>query len=329
MAAGDRALAGGAGSVAVGQQSVASGPSSVAIGSNAQATNTGSVAIGLGSQSSGINTIAIGTGSVATNSVAVGAGAQAGGGGAAFGDNAVAINAIKGTALGNGAIVTGTAGVALGSDAVADRAGLAGQREAVSGVAVSSTQGAVSVGSAGNERQITNVAGGTQATDAVNLRQLQASQSGSVRYDTNSDGSTNFNSITLGNGEAPGGTTISNVAPGVAGTDAVNVNQLNQGVAAANQYTDSKIGELRNDIGNTAKDASAGSAGAMALSSLPQSTIPGKGMLSAGVAAYDGQAAIAIGVSKLSDNGRWVVKFGGTANTRGKVGVAAGVGFHW
>ncbi|MBU2409457.1 MAG: YadA-like family protein, partial [Gammaproteobacteria bacterium] len=235
----------------------------------------------------------------------------------------------KGTALGNGAVVTSAGGVALGAGAVAERAGLSGEREAVSGVAISSAQGAVSVGTSGNERQITNVAGGTQATDAVNLRQLQASQAGTVRYETNADGSVNYRNITLGNGEAPNGTTVSNVAPGVEGTDAVNVNQLNQGLANANQYTDSKLGQLRSEIGNAAKDASAGTAGAMAMAGLPQSTLPGKGMVSAGVAAFDGQAAIAVGVSKLSDNGRWVVKLGGTANSRGKVGVSAGVGFHW
>jgi len=47
------------------------------------------------------------------------------------------------------------------------------------------------------------------------------------------------------------------------------------------------------------------------------------------VGGFDGEAALALGVSKLSDNGRWVVKFSGTANSRGKVGVGAGAGFHW
>jgi autotransporter adhesin len=202
---------------------------------------------------------------------------------------------------------------------------MAGQQEAVSGVAVGSTQGALSVGSAGNERQITNVAGGTQATDAVNLRQLQASQAGTVRYDTNADGTVNHNHITLGDGQAPNGTTISNVAPGVAGTDAVNVNQLNERVG----QVQGQIGQMQNQIDKNAKQASAGTAGAMAMANLPQSSMPGKSMVSAGVAGFDGQAALAIGVSKLSENSRWVVKFSGTANSRGKVGVAAGMGFHW
>jgi autotransporter adhesin len=192
---------------------------------------------------------------------------------------------------------------------------------------VGSTQGAVSVGSAGNERQITNVAGGTQATDAVNVRQLQAVKASSVQYNTNVDGSVDYNNVTLGNNTGP--TTVHNVAPGVAGNDAVNVNQLNQSTAASAAYTDSRVNQLRGDIKAVAKDSSAGTAGAMAMAGMPQAYIPGKSMLAAGVAAYDGQSALAIGVSKLSDNGRWVVKFSGSANSRGKVGVSAGAGFHW
>ena len=230
-------------------------------------------------------------------------------------------------AVGNSSVATAANGVALGAGSTADRAGMAGGTELFSNTAVGSTQGAVSVGSAGNERQITNVAGGTQATDAVNVRQLQAVQAGGVKYDTNADGSINYNSVTLGNNTGP--TTIHNVAPGVAGNDAVNVNQLNQASAASAAYTDSRVNQLRGDIKGAAKDASAGTAGAMAMAGMPQAYIPGKSMLAAGVAGYDGQAALAIGVSKLSDNGRWIVKFSGSANSRGKVGVSAGAGFHW
>ncbi|MGX7708095.1 hypothetical protein [Methylobacterium sp. Gmos1] len=77
-------------------------------------------------------------------------------------------------AIGPGAVTTAGRGVALGAGAVASRAGLNGAAEAFSGVAVASSQGAVSVGDVGAERQITNVAGATQDTDAVNLRQLRA-----------------------------------------------------------------------------------------------------------------------------------------------------------
>ena len=118
---------------------------------------------------------------------------------------------------------------------------------------------------------------------------------------------------------------LTNVAAGSAGTDAVNVNQLNGAMANVNKA----FNAVNQRIDNVEKDANAGSAGAMAMASMPQASIPGKSMMSAGVASYQGQTAIAIGVSQLSDNGRWVVKFNGSANSRGKVGVAVGAGFHW
>lgn len=187
----------------------------------------------------------------------------------------------------------------------------------------------ISVGAAGAERQVVNVAAGTAGTDAVNVNQLRGVQAGAVNYATNVDGSVNYNQVNLGNGQAPNGTVVSNVAPGVAGTDAVNVNQLNAGVSSANQYTDARAGQLQANIDKTAKEASAGTAGAMAMANLPQAYIPGKSMLSVGVAAYDGASAIALGVSKLSDNGQWIVKFSATGNSRGKFGVGAGAGFSW
>jgi len=111
-----------------------------------------------------INSIAVGNGAAtsaaAANSIALGLRG--------------AVTAADGVALGRDATVTAAGGLALGAGSVADRAGLAGQTEALSGAAVGSTAGALSVGAVGSERQITNVAGGTQDTDAVNLRQLGA-----------------------------------------------------------------------------------------------------------------------------------------------------------
>lgn len=265
----------GSGSVAIGSTSMATGAGSIAMGYKSQATNTGAIAIGEDSLSSGINSIAIGTGAVATGSVAVGAGAQAGNGGAAFGDNAIALTSQQGTALGNGATVTSDTGVALGAGAQATRAGMNGTTEKYSNVAVTSTAGAVSVGSAGNERQITNVAGGTADTDAVNVRQLDAA------------------------------------------------------IAQTNQYYSNQFYNLRSEIDKVDKDASAGSAASMAMASMPQSVLPGKAMLTAGVGHYEGQSAVAVGVSNFSENGRWVVNFNGSANTRGKMGAGVGVGIHW
>jgi autotransporter adhesin len=196
----------------------------------------------------------------------------------------------------------------------------------------------VLVGDAANGqfRQITGVAAGSLDSDAVNVSQLKAVQTTvtgieqtAVKYETNADGTTNYNSVKLGGTSSNAPVTVQNVADGVAGNDAVNVNQLNAGVAAANQYTDAKLGQLQSNIDKVNRDANAAAAGAMAIANLPQASIPGKSMASAGIAGFDGQAAIALGVSKLADNGQWVVKFSGTANSRGKVGAAAGMGFHW
>jgi autotransporter adhesin len=170
---------------------------------------------------------------------------------------------------------------------------------------------------------ITNVAAGAvtpTSTDAVNGAQLQKVQAGSVQYATNPNGTPNYGSVILGNGQA-GGTTVSNLAPGVAGTDAVNLNQLN-GVSKA-------VNELALRVDANARDADAGTAGAMAMAGMPQAFIPGKSMLAGAAATYQGQTSLAIGVSKLSENGNWVVKFNGSANSRGKLGVAVGAGFHW
>ncbi len=115
--------------------------------------------------------------------------------------------------------------VALGQGSIADRVNT------------------VSVGSAGAERQITNVAAGVQGTDAVNVNQLNAVANqgaataakldGTVMYDTNADGSVNKNSVTLGGDAASGGTLIHNVADGVDASDAVNLGQLNAAINGA------------------------------------------------------------------------------------------------
>lgn len=111
---------------------------------------------------------------------------------------------------------------------------------------------------------------------------------------------------------------ITHVAPGMAGTDAVNVNQL----AGALQG----VGKRIDDIG---KDSRAGTAAAMAMANMPQAFIPGKSMLAAGVSTYRGQTAAAVGLSRMSASGRAVINFSGSVDSRGSVGLAAGFGVHW
>lgn len=136
----------------------------------------GGIAIG-GGEVSGLGSTANPKASAADpNAIAFGNGAATSG--AATGAVAIglrgAVTVADGVAIGRDSAVSAAGGIALGAESVALRAGLAGGAEAFSGAAVASTQGALSIGSAGNERQITHVAGGTQDTDAVNLRQLRS-----------------------------------------------------------------------------------------------------------------------------------------------------------
>ncbi|RTQ32948.1 hypothetical protein EJP69_19825 [Variovorax gossypii] len=267
------------------------------------------------SQAAGAESVAVGPQAIAlgASAIATGNGAQANGAGS--------------IALGANAIATSSNGAAIGAGATADRAGMNGQKELFSNVSVLSTQGGVSVGSTGNERQITNVAGGTQATDAVNVRQLQAVQQSAVRYDTNVDGTVNHNSVTLGNGGSTGPVTVHNVAPGVAPTDAVNVQQLNQANAANAAYTDARVNLMGKTINEIGKKAYAGVAAAMAMESAPY--VPGKLTYAAGMGYYEQQAAMGVSLRKTADNGRWSVTGGASATSRGTVAFRVGIGGVW
>ncbi|MDN3526240.1 YadA-like family protein [Halomonas sabkhae] len=226
-------------------------------------------------------------------------------------------------ATGDGAVAESEGGVALGAGSQATREGMNGAEEAFSGESVASTQGAVSVGSEGGERQITNVAGGTQATDAVNVRQLESVQAGAVNYDRNDDGSVDYSSVTMGQEGTP--TQIHNVAAGEAPTDAANVGQLQD----LNRQFSQQIDGLGNRINKVEDNANAGSASAIAAASVPQAYLPGKSMVSAGAGTYNGESAVSVGASRLSDNGRWVVKLNATGDSQGNFGAGVGAGFHW
>jgi autotransporter adhesin len=251
------------------------------------------------------------TGFAVNDSDGLGAPAVGGLNSAAGGAGAVASGADS-TALGNGAQASANNSVALGAGSVADR------------------EGTVSVGAVGSERQITNVAAGTVATDAVNLSQLQSSQQGTVRYDSNADGSVNYGGVTLG---APGGgaapSVVHNVGKGTAPTDAVNVGQLNEVADWSRDYTDSRFNSMAKGLDDANNRASAGVASAMAMAGLPQAYLPGRNMAAVAAGSFRGESSLAIGVSTISEGGGWVYKLSGTTNTRGDAGVSLGAGMQW
>ena len=256
-------------------------------------------------------------------------------------------------------------GVALGYGSNADRKALTTDKEKASAYngennadvrgTIRGDYGAVSVGDGDHTRQIINVAAGRDDSDAVNVAQLKAVKSqilnsakginiSEVTFDpktgkqvninngNNRDDyapkvkNTGVNSVAIGAnsvanrantvsvGSAGNERIIANVADGVAPTDAANMRQL-QSVA--------------NMVGEVKKDAMAGTASAMAIGNLPQATIPGKGMMAIGAGYYKGQTATALGVSKMSENGKWVFKASASYDSQRNVGAAGAIGFHF
>jgi trimeric autotransporter adhesin len=77
------------------------------------------------------------------------------------------------------------------------------------------------------------------------------------------------------------------------------------------------------------RDAYGGTASALAVAGLPQTVLPGRGMIAMAGGTYGGQSAVAIGVSQLSETGKWVYKVQGTSDSRGQFGASLGAGMHW
>ncbi|MCK8949214.1 Hia/Hsf adhesin N-terminal domain-containing protein [Haemophilus influenzae] len=127
------------------------------------------------------------------------------------------------------------------------------------------------------------------------------------------------------------GVVIDNVANGdisATSTDAINGSQL---YAVAKEVTNlaGQVNNLEGKVNKVGKRADAGTASALAASQLPQATMPGKSMVAIAGSSYQGQNGLAIGVSRISDNGKVIIRLSGTTNSQGKTGVAAGVGYQW
>lgn len=176
-----------------------------------------------------------------------------------------------------------------------------------------------------------SIAGGAgavaSATNSMALgNSAKATHSNAVALGTNSV-TDRDNSVSMG--YAGGERQITHVAAGTAATDAVNVGQLKQSMGDSYAYTNNKFGELKEMIADQDDKLSAGIAGAMAMASLPQPYSPGASMFSMAGGTYQGESAIAMGVSTVSDNGKWVTKLSGTSNSQGDLGGSVGIGYQW
>lgn len=282
-------------SVAIGFQAKADGEAAVAIGRQTQAGSQ-SIAIGDKAQATGDQSIAIGTGNVV-------AGKHSG----AIGDPST-VKADNSYSVGNNnqftdATQTDVFGVGNNITVTESNSVALGSNSAISAGTHAGTQAKKSDGTAGT----TTTAGAT----------------GTVKGFA---GQTAVGAVSVGASGAE--RRIQNVAAGevsATSTDAVNGSQLykaTQGIANATNELDHRIHQNENK-------ANAGISSAMAMASMPQAYIPGRSMVTGGIATHNGQGAVAVGLSKLSDNGQWVFKINGSADTQGHVGAAVGAGFHF
>ncbi|WP_054906862.1 MULTISPECIES: YadA-like family protein [unclassified Pseudomonas] len=350
--------------------SVASGTDSIAVGPNAQASGKGAVAVGDGASAS------------ADGSVALGQGASDNGRGAESytGKYSNAANASVGTvSVGNGATgetrtISNVADGKEATDAVnlrqLDGAVTESKQYTDDSIHNVNTQVANVTTNVSNldnrvthvEGDVSNVQNGTdgmfQVNNSSHLPKPKAvgsdSVAGGAGAEAVADNSTAIgsnakakgrNSVAIGAnsvaerdnsvsvGSAGAERQVTNVAAGTAPTDAVNVGQLQRSMGDISDqfydYTDSRYNALRHDLKKQDDILSSGIAGAMAMATLPQPYSPGASMATVGLGNFRGQGALAVGVSKISDNGKWVTKLQGSTTSQGETGVAVGLGYQW
>jgi autotransporter adhesin len=216
-------------------------------------------------------------------------------------------------AIGGAAVSSGKNAVALGSNSVADR------------------DNTVSVGAAGSERQVTNVAAGTAATDAANVGQLNAVSNNvtllgasAIKYDTNADGTPDYANATLGNGNAAG-TALHNVAAGTSGMDAVNVAQMNDMIGQVTNIANGAYNPLFTADGNRDTEV-ATSSGTHSVASGANAVASGANAIASGATSVaSGSNAIAVG-SSASANANNAVAVGANASATANNAVALGSG---
>jgi autotransporter adhesin len=112
------------------------------------------------------------------------------------------------------------------------------------------------------------------------------------------------------------------------GSQVANANSLVAlGVLQANNYTDQRFNEMNSTIDSIAKKSYSGSAAAIATANLPQAPAAGKSIVSVAGGTYAGQSAVAVGLSTVTRNGKWIIKASGSTTTSGTFAAGVGAGF--
>ena len=303
--------------------SSASGKYATAIGALSDASGQNAVAMGFGSTVTGDNSIAIGTGNQ-VNAAKSGA----------FGDP----NIINGKDVNNVAV---SGSYAVGNDNIIDSS-----NTFVLGNDINNKGNSTAVGhTVENSVYLGNktTARGGDGSQTAALKNIKHDGSEGTTTTAGSIGTVNeaiVNGMSYGGfagakghgvvsvGAADAERRIQNVAAGeisATSTDAINGSQL----YSISSRLGNNMNSLNDRINKVGKRADAGTASAIATANLLQSYRPGLSAATAAVGQYRGQSAIAVGYSRLSDNGKYGVKFSLGANTQGNVGAGAGVAYFW
>ncbi|MGX7925250.1 YadA family autotransporter adhesin [Tsuneonella sp. HG094] len=207
-----------------------------------------------------------------------------------------------------------------------------GSTDAVNGGQLAATNAQVAANRTDIDRHTTEIASLTTTIRASAVAAVQYSDAGTP---TVSNGGAISQDVTFVGADASQPVRVHNVADGTAGTDAVNVRQVNAAVAQlqggitqalsdANAYTDMRFAEIGFSLDNVRQDAHAGTAAAMALATIPQTMEAGKSMIGGAVGHYRGQTAFGFGVSTSGEEVAF--KASGTIDMNGKGGIAVGAG---
>ena len=364
VASGDNASAVGVNAVASGTNASTDGLNARSEGTNAVARGENALASGTNASATADNTVATGsnTSASASGSVALGAESTADRAarapGAAADETATAANgkvyAMPDADAADAAAISATVKGDLGAVSVGDASNT---RQIINVAAGSEDSDAVNVaqlkavaskarGTTVNNTYVTQVVNNTKVSAGKNIRVRKNGDDYNVAL---ADDIT-LNSVTTGDarmspdGFAIAGNSLNRGGLTINGDTYVSADGLNannrtiQNVAPGRIAPDSQdavngaqlyaLGQRMDGMGKRIDSARAGVASAIATAGLPQAYRPGASMVAAAGGYYDGQSAVAVGLSTISDNGRWIIK--GAANVNSKeAGASIGVGYQW
>lgn len=121
------------------------------------------------------------------------------------------------------------------------------------------------------------------------------------------------------------GIRVTGVADAKDPTDAVNLKQMQE----LGYQVNTRVSNLESKVNKMDKRLRAGIAGAIATANLPQAGVAGYNSIAVAGGSYGGENSVALGYSRLSDNGKVIFKVSGSSDSSGRFGVGAGVGFQW